>query len=169
VRGTPGGDAMETFVRRAFQGINPLPERIERLRAMVPPFDEGDGDGARYLFSCVGESDRVLITSGYRPELYYAAGRGFAAGRLYYLKSLASAPEFKAFSLERLRAERVPIVLVEPGDREFAEEFQPLQQYVQQHYRPAGAVDFWNVRFDVLVDSRIAPTGAWSNGLPCFR
>jgi hypothetical protein len=169
VRRTPGGDAMETFVRRAFQGINPLPERIERMRAMVPPFEEGDGEGARYLFSCVAESDRLLITSGYRPELYYAAGRGFAAGRLYYLKSLASAPEFKTFSLDRLRAERVPIVLVDPEDPEFGEEFQSLQQYVQQHYRHVGTVDFWNARFDVLVDSRITPTGAWTNGLPCFR
>ena len=166
VRGTPGGELAETFVRRLARGINPLPERLEHLRALTPPYDDL---GARYLFACTAESDRVLITSGYRPELYYAAGRGFAAGRLYYLNSLAPSPEFKAFSLERLRAERVPIALLEPGDVEFADQFRGLHQYVQQHYRQAGQVEFWGVRFDVLADSRIPPTGTWAGGLPCYR
>jgi hypothetical protein len=166
VRVTPGGDLAETFVRRLSGGINPLPERLERLRAMTAPYDD---DGARYLFACTAESDRVLITSGYRPELYYAAGRGFAAGRLYYLNSLAPAPEFKAFSLERLRAERVPVALVEPGDGEFADQFRGLHQYVQQHYRAAGRIEFSGVGFEVLVDARIPPTGTWTNGLPCYR
>jgi hypothetical protein len=168
VRATPGGDLAETLVRRLAQGINPLPERVERLRAMTAPYD--DEEGARYLFTCTAESDRVLITSGYRPELYYAAGRGFAAGRLYFLSSLAPSPEFKAFSLDRLRAERVPIALVEPEDREFADVFPGLHQYLQQHYRPAGQVAYWNVRFDVLVDARITPIGTWmDSGLPCYR
>jgi hypothetical protein len=85
------------------------------------------------------------------------------------LNSLAPSPEFKAFSLERLRAERVPIVLMDPQDHEFAEQFQGLHQHVQQHYRPAGQVEFWNVRYDVLVDERIAPAGTWMDALPCFR
>jgi hypothetical protein len=166
VRVTPGGDSAETFVRRLAGGVNPLPERLERLRAMTPPYDD---DGARYVFACTAESDRLLITSGYRPELYYAAGRGFAAGRLYYLNSLAPSPEFKAFSLDRLRAERVPIVLMDPEDGEFADQFRDMHAHVRQHYRAAGRIEFLGVAFDVLVDSRIVPARTWTNGLPCFR
>jgi hypothetical protein len=119
--------------------------------------------------ACTAESDRLLITSGYRPQLYYAAGRGFAAGRLYYLNSLAPSPEFKAFSLERLRAERVPIVLMDPEDGEFADQFRDLHAYVRQHYQAAGRIEFSGITFDVLADSRIPPARTWTNGLPCFR
>ena len=166
MRGTAGGDVTSTFVRAVFAGRNLLAERIDGLRALTPPYDY---PGARYLSACTAESDRVLITSGYRPELYYAAGRGFAAGRLYYLNSLAPSPEFKAWSLERLRAERVPIALMDAQDGEFAEQFRNLHQYLQQHYRPAGQVEFWGVTFDVLADSRLSPAGTWGEGLPCFR
>jgi hypothetical protein len=166
LRDTPGGDVARTFVVRAAAGVNPLPERVEKLGAMTAPYDY---EGARYLSACTAESDRVLMTSGYRPELYYAAGRGFAAGRLYYLNSLAPSPEFKAWSLERLRAERVPIALVDSGDGEFAEAFPRLQGYLREHYRPAGRVEFWGSTFDVLADARIPPARTWGNGLPCYR
>ena len=166
VRATPGGDLAAMFVRAVAEGRNPLAETVERLRALTPPYAD---EGARYLYTCTAESDRVLITSGYRPELYYAAGRGFAAGRLYYLNSRAPSPEFKAFSLARLRAERVPIALVDPVDHEFADQFQGLHDYVRQHYRTAGQLKFLDVRFDVLVDARITPARTWAHGLPCYR
>jgi hypothetical protein len=166
MRGTPGGDVTSTFLRAVVAGRNPLAERIEGLRPMTPPYDY---PGAKYLSACTAESDRVLITSGYRPELYYAAGRGFAAGRLYYLNSLAPSPEFKAWSLERLRVERVPIALMDAKDGEFADQFRDLHQYLQQHYRAAGQVEFWGVTFDVLADSRLTPARTWGEGLPCYR
>ncbi len=166
LRDGPVGDGARTFARRVAAGDDPLSRRLESLRAMTAPYDY---EGARYLFACTAETDRVLITSGYRPELYYAAGRGFAAGRLYYLNSLAPSPEFKAFSLNRLRAERVPIALMNPEDDEFMREFQGLHQYLQEHYRAAGQVEFWGTRFDVLVDARIPPTGTWAEQLPCYR
>ena len=85
------------------------------------------------------------------------------------MNSLAPSPEFKAFSLSRLRAERVPVALMNPEDDEFMREFQGLYQYLQQHYRAAGHVEFWGNRFEVLVDARIPPTGTWAQGLPCYR
>jgi hypothetical protein len=167
VLATPGGDLAAMFVRTVVvDQRNQLAEAVGKLRAMTPPYPD---EGARYVFACTAESDRVLITSGYRPELYYAAGRGFAAGRLYYLNSLAPSPEFKAFSLDRLRAERVPVALVEPEDSEFAEQFEGLHDYVRRHYRHAGHLTFLDVRFDVLVDARITPARTWAHGLPCYR
>jgi hypothetical protein len=164
---TPGGELTRRFVRALDAGYDPLGENVERLARMKAPYEDA-GAGAQYLSTCTAETDRVLISSGYRPELYYAAGRGFAAGRLYYLNSLAPDPEFKAFSLARLQAERVPIALLDPSDREFEEKFDGLYRYLRQHYRRAGQVEFWNVRFDVLVDSRLAPAGTWGGELPCF-
>ncbi len=166
LRDTPGGNLAQRFVHDIAAGEDPLVQRAESLRALRAPYDDA---GARYLFACTAETDRVLISSGYRPEMYYAAGRGFAAGRVYYLNSLAPSPEFKAFSLDRLRAERVPVALVDPNDREFADEFRGLHAHLQQHYRAAGQVEFWNIRFDVLVDGRIPPTRTWADGLPCYR
>jgi hypothetical protein len=166
LRDTPGGDDAWTLARTVAAGDDPLSPRVESLRAMKAPYDY---EGARYLFACTAETDRVLITSGYRPELYYAAGRGFAAGRVYFLNSLAPSPEFKAFSLDRWRAERVPIVLMNPEDHEFRDEFQALHQHLQEHYRAVGQVEFWNIRFDVLVDSSIPSTGTWMQRLPCYR
>lgn len=165
VSDTAGGEVARRFARTVADGGDPLSPHLANLRAMAAPYDY---EGARYLFACTAETDRVLITSGYRPELYYAAGRGFAAGRVYYLNSLAPSPEFKAFSLDRLRAERVPIALMNPEDREFMTEFPGLYGYLQQHYRAAGQVEFWGHRFEVLVDARIPPTGTWEERLPCY-
>jgi len=163
---TPGGDVTSTFVKRVSSGYNPLPEQIEKLSALHAPYDY---QGARYLFACTAPTDRVLISSGYRPELYYAAGRGFAAGRLYYLNSLAPSPEFKKWSLARLHAERVPIALVNPDDDDLGDSFPALKAYLQEHYRPAGRVEFWGSHFDVLVDPSIPPSRTWDDGLPCYR
>jgi hypothetical protein len=167
LRGTPGGDLAGAFVHGLSTGVNPLPEQIEKLGALTAPY--ADEPGARYLSACTAPTDRVLITSGYRPELYYAAGRGFAAGRLYFLNSLAPSPEFKAWSLERLRAERVPIALADPDRREFADAFRALDRYLKEHYRSAGRVKFSDTEFDVLVDTRIPSARTWGHGLPCFR
>jgi hypothetical protein len=164
---TPGGDQARSFSQTLAAG-NDVLENVERLRRMKAPYPDA-GPGARYLFTCTAETDRVLISSGYKPELYYAAGRGFAAGRVYYLNSLAPAPEFKTFSLERLRAERVPIALLDPDDDEFRREFQQLDGFIREHYHPAGNVEFWGKRFEVLADSRIPRTRGWEDGLPCYR
>jgi hypothetical protein len=163
---TAGGDGVRSFVRVVANGGDPWSPSVARLSHMAAPYDD---EGARYVSACTADTDRLLITSGYRPELYYATGRGFAAGRLYYLNSLAPAPEFKTFSLGRLQAERVPLVLLEPTDEEFRREFGDLYRHVQQHYRPVGRLQLMGVSFDVLADSRIQPTRTSPQGLPCFR
>ena len=98
--------------------------------------------------------------------MYVRSGRGFAAGRSYFLSFEPSA-EALAFSLGRLRRQRVPIVLT--TDDEFAwftRTYPSLAAYVTQNYRQAGS----SGAYDVLVDNRIRPVRSYEPGnLPCFR
>jgi hypothetical protein len=147
---------------------NPLLVRLDEFARTAPPYED---DGARYVFDCTLETDRLMVTAAYAPDLYYAAGRGFAAGRLYFLGSLAPAEEFKARSLTWLQRERVPIVMVYPGDYDaFVQGYPALHQYVVDHYREAGEIDFLQARLTVLVDERIPPVRTYGpDSLPCFR
>jgi hypothetical protein len=146
----------------------PVFRRFTEYWRMAPPFED---EGARYVFACTEETDRLLVASAYAPHAYYAAGRGFAAGRQYFLSSQGPSNEFRAFSARRLQQERVPIVLVNPPDYEmFARGFEVIDAYLRQYYRPAGMVEWDESPLAVLVDTRIAPSGAWGPGqLPCFR
>jgi hypothetical protein len=168
---TEGGDAVRTFaaeLRDDGEEGAPAFRRLDEFRRMSPPFED---EGARYVFACTSEADRLLVVSEYAPHAPYAAGRGFAAGRLYFLSSFAPSAEYHAFSLERLREERVPIVLVNRPDREgFARGFSALHQYLLEHYREAGETEFDETPLTVLVDARIAPVGTYGpRALPCFR
>jgi hypothetical protein len=122
------------------------------------------------VFACTAESDRLLVASAYAPHACYAAGRGFAAGRQYFLSSQGPSPEFHQFSARRLAEERVPIVLVNPPDfQEFSLNFAEIRQYLDRHYREAGVVEFDESPLTVLVDRRIPPAGTWGErNLPCF-
>lgn len=146
----------------------PLFRRFGEYWRMAPPFED---EGARYVFACTAETDRLLVASAYAPHAYYAAGRGFAAGRQYFLSSQGPSAEFRAFSARRLEQERVPIVLVHPPDYQaFARGFDAIHAYLQAHYRQAGVVEFDESPLTVLTDRRITPQGTWGEReLPCFR
>jgi hypothetical protein len=142
---------------RAFLG------RMASLRQQRPPY--GD-DGAKYVNACTTPSDRVLVEAEYTPDFYFRADRGFAAARGSFVVTLAPTPEAQAFSLARLRSQRVPIVLATERDgARFAEIHPDLHAYVVANYRPVGSVG----PYRVFTDTRIAPTGTTAAGLPCFR
>jgi hypothetical protein len=165
---TEGGAAVRTLIADARAGDGAIFRRIDEFRRMAAPYDD---EGARYVFACTAESDRLLVASSYAPHAYYAAGRGFAAGRLYFLVSLGPSPALHAFSAQRLREERVPIVLVNPPDYPaFAEGYASIHQYLVEHYREAGTAEFDESEMKVLVDTRIKPVSTWGpRSLPCFR
>jgi hypothetical protein len=91
----------------------PVFRRFAEYWRMRAPFED---EGARYVHACTEQTDRLLVASAYAPHAYYAAGRGFAAGRQYFLSSQGPSREFREFSARRLEQERVPIVLVNPPD-----------------------------------------------------
>jgi hypothetical protein len=154
-------------VARGGGAIVPVGRALEAMKRSAAPFDD---DGARYLFACTAETDRVLVTT-YAPAIHYQSGRGFAGGRPYFVLSFAASPAWEEFSLARLVAQRVPIVLT-PGDeamRVFAGSAPRIGAYVRAHYREAGEVDFGGAPFTVLADRRITPSGTFgADGLPCY-
>jgi hypothetical protein len=137
------------------------------MRQSSAPFAD---EGAQYLHACTGERDRVLVT-GYVPHVYYQSGRGFAAGRPYFLGSFAPSRAYETFSLRRLRAERVPIVLATSGEdyAAFRGWAPRIHDYLARHYREAGEIEAAGARFRVLVDTRLQPAGVHGpRALPCY-
>lgn len=137
-------------------------KHAELLAGAVPPY--GD-DAARYVHACTRETDRLLVAAAYEPDLYIKAGRGFAAGRSYFL-SFETSPENVAFSLKRMATHRVPVVLTRNDEFEWLSRVIPaLHAWITTHYTPAGTAGNWRV----LVDSSLPPTSTTAAGLPCFR
>jgi hypothetical protein len=161
-----GGYLLAQIVRDDGQVLS-IAEKLDLMRRSQAPFDH---EGAQYLFHCTRPSDRVLVT-GYVPAVHYQSGRGFAAGRPYFLGSFAPSRTFERFSLDRLAAERVPIVLASTGEpyADFKGAHPSIDAYLADHYRRAGEIDFDGAAFVVLVDSRIPPAGTWgARSLPCY-
>jgi hypothetical protein len=164
IRRTDGADALQNLVETLENnGIGPIMQRLNGLRQGSPFADAG----ARYVFDCTEEDDRLLVT-GYAPHLHYKSGRGFAAGRPYFLPSFAPLPASERFSLERLMQQRVPIVLAE-SDRTFGS-WPSIDDYVRRYYRRAATIEFEGTMYEALVDVRIPPACRYgSERLPCFR
>ena len=73
--------------------------------------------------------------------------------------------------MDRLRGQRVPIVLSLADDSAFARGFPLVYDYVMRNYRFAAEATFGGeLRYAVRVDPQIVPTRTEERlGLPCFR
>ena len=146
------------------RGFQPLAAQLDALRRSTAPFDD---PAAAYVFDCTAESDRVLVT-GYAPDLYYKSGRGFAAGRPYFLSTLGDA-EHERFSVERLRRQHVPIVLAAGDPANDLAGFPAIQEHVQRHYRRAGQIPYGDTTYAVFADVRTPQRCTYGDQrLPCF-
>ena len=145
---------------------NHIQGEVAALKQSVAPSPD---EGANYVFDCTEESDRLLVT-GYAPQVHYESGRGFAAGRPYFLGSFAPLPMYRSFSLRRLRAERVPIVLATGEAGRWFPTVPLIDIYLGWHYRQAGEILFGETTYTVLTDQRLRPVGSYGPAsLPCFR
>ena len=83
-------------------------------------------DAVRYLNSCTTPDDAVLLTWA-APEYYYFAQRRFGAGHALFLPPDAfTGLDDQRLMLARMRAERIPIVLINET------------RYLKQEYVPSG-------------------------------
>jgi hypothetical protein len=135
----------------------------------------------RYLYECTSASDRVLVTY-FNPNVYFFAERGFAGGHVFLDSGWQNSPADQRLMVERLKRQRVPIVLSLPYDPGRGEDqdkqaktlplaFPLVAEYLQGRYTVAAESAFGGSRvFRVLVDSRLTPTGTFEAlGLPCYR
>jgi hypothetical protein len=151
---------------------------VTRLTERTWPMDtwtdetRGQVGLAKYLQACTAPGDRVLMAPFF-PTVYGLAQRGFAGGRLDLRGGFYDTPAEQALTLERLRAQTVPVVIGPPSDgaEEFAAEFPSVAAYLADAYRSAGDYDVGEgLSFALLVHADAEPVGTWEPlGFPCFR
>lgn len=132
--------------------------------------DPGVRGLGRYVFECTTPEDRILIT-WFQPEIFFFAERRFAGGQVYLQPRWHASLDDQRLTVERMKRQRVPIVLVR-DEREpyFRGGFPIVYDYVQARYRKASANSDQIAGFQVLVDRQIMPTGTYDQlGLPCYR
>ena len=96
-------------------------------------------DAVRYLNSCTTPDEAVLLTWA-APEYYYFAKRRFGAGHALFLPPDAfTSLDDQRLMLARMRAERIPIVLInETRRKEFADAYGEVDRYLKQEYLSSG-------------------------------
>jgi hypothetical protein len=96
-------------------------------------------DAVRYLNACTTRDEAVLLTWA-APEYYYFAQRRFGAGHALFLPPDAfTTIDDQRLMLARIRAERVPVVLInETRRQEFADAYGEVDRYLRQEYVTAG-------------------------------
>jgi hypothetical protein len=95
----------------------------------------------RYLRECTAPTDRVLAT-WFAPDLYFYAQRGFAARSVALFGGHWSEPRFANRSVDALALQSVPVVLTRTGDKQFADDYPRLDEYLQRQYQLAGTSSF---------------------------
>lgn len=124
----------------------------------------------RYLAACTAPSDRILITWP-APEFYIHAGRGFAAGHVWFVapKGFVSRQD-QALMLQRLQAQSVPIALVNETRYDEFSALPDVTAYLERRYETVGEFairggDRITIRLNrSLTASARYKDGAW----PCF-
>ncbi len=127
------------------------------------------GELVAYLRACTPKGSRVLAT-WFVPQLSYLADRGFAGGMPVFFGAHWSSPADQDRIVARLRTERVPLAVVDPG---FASSYALVDAYLAVDYTLAGTSTFGSDQapdggYRVLVRSDLLPLATdprW--GLPC--
>lgn len=127
---------------------------------------------AYYVRQCTQPTDRVFMQH-YLPQVAALAERGFAGGHADLRPGFFTSTEMQQLTVQRLRRQSVPIVLVGAGDSlgGFRDSFPIIAAYFDEYYRSAGEREF-DGRFDIraLVRKDARPTGSFAPlGWPCFR
>jgi hypothetical protein len=172
--------AQNSYFYEGAEGIRWDAERVtDRLRRTWPldgwaEESKGSLGLARYLESCIGPNDRVLLTT-LLPQVPALARRGFAGGHVDLRGGgFFATTEDQELTIARLRRQSVPVVigpLTEdlPG---YGESLPLVADYLQRAYTNTGDHDIGDgVAFSLLVhrDAHSIRTYEPLGGLPCFQ
>lgn len=144
--------------------------RGDPLEQFAPPGSTGLRGLTRYINRCTAPPDRLLVL-GYQPEMFFYADRRIGGGNVVFHANAGAAPQEQNIIVERLKRERVPVVVL-PVDQvaEIENVYPILKKYIDSRYRLAEEDGFGEGRpLRVLVDSQVAASHSDPElGLPCF-
>ncbi|MGE0592161.1 MAG: hypothetical protein AB7G23_12080 [Vicinamibacterales bacterium] len=169
-----GGSRLVSRIRTLPQALE---NRVARMAGLLtsPPdpavFREVGpvADMVAYVRACTPAGSRVLAT-WFVPQLSYLADHGFAGGMPVFFGAHWSSVSDQETIVERLRAEPVPLAVVDPG---FASSYSLVDAYLAEAYTLVGTSAFGSDQapdggYRVLVRSDLLPLATdprW--GLPC--
>jgi hypothetical protein len=127
------------------RGSEPIRQQAEGVMetGMAPEWDQYWPAGevppvTRYLRECTSPDAHVFMTWS-APEFYYFARRPFGSGNALLLPGTLSTEADQQRMVQRLQAERVPVVLVnESRLEEFQGSFPLVAAFVRDRYEPRG-------------------------------
>ena len=137
----------------------------------APPDSTGIPALTRYVQQCTRPSDRLLV-AWFEPQIFFYAERPFAGGQTYLDAPWHSSIEDQALTIDRLRRQRVPIVLVNAAmESAFHEAYALVHQYVSANYVEAARSGFGTAAaYAVFVRRGLPPKRTYGPlGLPCYR
>ena len=126
---------------------------------------------ARYVAECTAPEDRVLVAP-IADEIPYFARRHFAAGQAAFYSNLLKSDDSQRLALQRLARQRAPVMVTHPDYHgEFAVNYPLVAQYVADHYREVGVIDYGGQPLlRVFVETARQPVRTDPVlGYPCFR
>jgi hypothetical protein len=123
---------------------------------------------ARWMRSCTAIDDRFLVF-GYYPEVFFYARRLFAGGMLFFNAGYFSRPAEQRLTVERLRQQRTPFVIVEESELPALDGMYAIVgAYIREHYRRAAESAFGDSRTFVIFQDNRVPAQLGLEGLPCL-
>jgi len=146
------GDVVEQLDRTDVKlGPSGFGEHLDRLAAMLRTRHQDLASGPsgvaqglapffRYVQRCTGADDRLFM-SWFYPDVFVAAGRGFAGGHVFLMEPFYTSAVEQERTLGRLRRESVPFMLIFL-DREsnFRRHYPRLTAFLDERYAPMADV-----------------------------
>jgi hypothetical protein len=136
------------------------------------PNSGGLPDTVRYLATCTGEDDAIMLSAS-SPEYYFFARRRFAGGL-----ALFSSPEAFASTRDdelmtaRLEQERPVLVIINEAERrDFKRGLPGVHQYIDEHYVPVASFQHYDeAEMTIAARRDLRPVTTWGDGAwPCYR
>jgi hypothetical protein len=124
---------------------------------------------ARWMRSCTANEDRFLVF-GYYPEVFFYARRLFGGGMLFFHAGYFSSPADQQLTVERLRQQRTPFVIVEESQMPALDgTYAIVGAYIRERYQRAAESTFGDSRTFVIFQDTGLPAHVGLEGLPCLR
>jgi hypothetical protein len=163
--GVPRRTAMAERFRQVSQWMQMRP-----IDYYAPPGSVGVRGLTRYVLECTRPGDRILAGS-FEPQIFFYSERAFAGGQVYLKGGWHQSREAQQLTVERMRRERVPIVLINLATEAEVQGFSIVYQYIQDNYREVwrgnfeGGPDYAIFGKRDLAPRRTSPPF----DLPCYR